>query len=333
MPRTMTSEGSAEASASRGERTAAATLRELGRVLALVEASDEARALRADAPTGVEIESPLAEWLYANWWTGEARDAVAPPARALVAPPTFPRVGLLETMRRRTAGTSAAWIVLAVSEATVTVVASRPPSSAPPGHLRIATDRIVSSSRPGCTPAPGDLVTIARGSSGWDQASGWWWAHSGEGVPDGLLDRWYAHARSPEESAALLPPLMGAFADAGSAFSLKCLPTPAGYGRPDALVVYTPRPARARVAASLRRRARDIVPHVEASIPPTTRRIAAGIGMSEDPADGTSFGQQRTAQVAAIAALMTDTDAAPHRLRAAASTVGLDVTRPWKARP
>lgn len=333
MPRTMSSRAAAEAAVARGERAAEATLRALSRALALVEASDDARELRGRAPTGVEIENPLAEWLYANWWTAESGDAITPPERTLVAPPAFPRVGLLEAMRRRAAGTSEAWIVLAVGDGTVTVVASRPPSSAPPGHVRIATDRIVSSSRPGCRPAPGDLVTITRGSSGWDRESGWWWAHSGEGVPDGPLDRWYTHSRSPEDSAALLPALMGAFADAGSAFSLKCLPTPAGYGRPDALVVYTPRVVRARVAASLRRQAVDIAPHVDASIPPTTRRIARGIGMSEDPADGTSFGQLRTAQVAAIAAMAENTDAAPHRLREAADAVGLDVTRPWRARP
>ncbi|MGU3645064.1 T3SS effector HopA1 family protein [Microbacterium sp. C23T] len=327
----MTSATAAEAAVARGERAAEATLRELSRALALIEGSDDARALRTGAPTSVEIESPLAEWLYANWWTGDSGDAIAP-ERALVAPPAFPRVGLFEAMRRRAAGTSDAWIVLAVGDGTVTVVASRRPSSAPPGHVRIATDRIVSSSRPGSRPAPGDLVTISRGSSGWDRASGWWWAHSGEGVPEGPLDRWYTHSRSPEDSAALLPPLMGAFSDAGSAFSLKCLPAPAGYGRPDALVVYTPRIVRARVAAALRRAATDLAPHVDASIPPTTRRIARGVGMSEDPADGTSFGQLRTAQVAAIAAMTAHTDAAPHRLREAAGAAGLDVTRPWKAR-
>ncbi|MDR7183283.1 hypothetical protein J2X85_000306 [Microbacterium trichothecenolyticum] len=332
MPRTMTSAAAAEAAVARGERAAEATLRELSRALALIEGSDDARALRADAPTGVEIESPLAEWLYANWWTAESGGATTPPEGTLVAPPAIPRVGLFEAMRRRAAGTSDAWIVLAVGDGTVTVVAFRPPSSASPGHVRIATDRIVSSSRPGCRPAPGDLVTITRGSSGWDRASGWWWTHSGEGVPEGPLDRWYTHSRSPEDSAALLPPLMGAFSDAGSAFSLKCLPGPAGYGRPDALVAYTPRVVRARVAAALRRRATDLAPHVDASIPPTTRRIARGIAMSEDPADGTSFGQLRTAQVAAIAALTAHTDAAPHRLREAAAAVGLDVTRPWKAR-
>ncbi|KJL44971.1 T3SS effector HopA1 family protein [Microbacterium trichothecenolyticum] len=333
MPRTMTSVAAAGAAVARGERIPEATLRALSRALALVEGAKEARGLRAGAPTGVEIESPLAEWLYANWWTGPAGDAPTPSERTLGAPAAFPRVGLFEAMRRRAAGTSEAWIVLAVRDGTATVVASRPPSSAPPGHVRIAIDRVVSSSRPGCHPAPGDLVTITRGSSGWDRGSGWWWAHSGEGVPDGPLDRWYTHSRSPEDSAALLPALMGAFADAGSAFSLKCLPAPAGYGRPDALVVYTPRVVRARVAAALRRQAMDIAPHVDASIPPTTRRIARGIGMSEDPADGTSFGQLRTAQVAAIAAMTAHTDAAPHRLREAAGTVGLDVTRPWRARP
>ncbi len=332
MPRTMTSAAAVEAEAARGERTADATLRELRRALALVDASDEARKLRAGAAPDVEIESPLADWLYATWWTGEALGAVAPPARRLVAPPAFPRVGLLEAMRRRAAGTSEAWIVLAVGDATVTVVASRPPSSAPPRHVRISTDRIVSSSRPGCAPAPGDLVTITRGSSGWDREAGWWWAHSGEGVPEGPLDRWYAHSCSPEDSAAVLLPLIEAFTDAGSAFSLKCLPSPAGYGRPDALVIYTPRAVRARVAAALRRRAREMSPNLDAPVPPTTRRIAAGIGMSEDPADGTSFGQLRTAQVAAIAAMTTHTDAAPHRVREAAGAVGLDVTRPWKAR-
>jgi|GEM_PF-4988272 len=329
MPRTLTSDLPAVPAPVRGERTAVATLQELRRALALVDASDDARALRAATVARAEIDSPLADWLYANWWTVQTH-APSSSAGALLPPPEHPRIGLLEAMRRRAAGTSDGWIVLAVGDATVTVVASRRPSCAPPGRARIAADRVVSSSRPGTAAAPGDLVTIARGSSGWDRESGWWWAHSGEGVPDGPLDRWYAAARSPEDSAALLSPLIAAFAEAGSAFSLKCLPAPAGYGRPDALVAYTPRTARARVAAAVRSRAREIAPHVTTAIPPTTRRITVGIGMSEDPDDGSSFGQLRTAQVAAIAAI-TATDAATDRLREAAGAVGLDVARPWKA--
>ncbi|MFC0198771.1 T3SS effector HopA1 family protein, partial [Microbacterium arthrosphaerae] len=221
---------------------------------------------------------------------------------------------------------------LAVAGDTVTVVAARPPASAPRGHRRVDVRRVVGSSRPGRPPAPGDLVSISRGASGWDRDTGWWWAHSGDTVPDGALDRWYVHARSPEDSAALLAPLMSAFDEAGSAFSLKCLPSAAGYGRPDAFVVYTPRVVRGRLATGLRRRAREIAPRVAASVPPTTRRIVPGIGMSEDPSDGTSFGQLRTAQVAAIA-VATMTDAATPALRVAAGAAGIDLAQPWRAAP
>ncbi len=332
MPRTMRTAGAAAASTARGERTAQGTLRELGGALAAIESSAEARGLRAAAAAAVEIESPLAEWLYANWWVVDtAASSARTPERALPAPGAFPRVGLFEAARRRAAGTSPGWIVLAVSEALITVVATRHPVPAPQGRVRIDADRVVASSRPGTAPAPGDLVTIAHGSSGWDRESGWWWAHSADGVPDGVLDRWYVHARTPEDAAALLGPLLSAFAEAGSAFSLKCLPADAGYGRPDALVAYTPRPLRARIGAALRCRGSEIAPHVTASAPPTTRRIMPGIGMSEDPDDGTSFGQRRTAQVAALAAIVGP-DAAPDAMREAAAAVGIDVTRPWEVR-
>lgn len=312
------------------ERTEAATLRELRRAMALVDASDEARTLRALAPREVEIESPLAEWLYAHWWATAPEPVAHESAHTLTAPEAIARVGLLETARRRAAGITTGWIVLAVSDDWLTAVASRRPVAAPARHVRIAADRVVASSRPGHVPAPGDLVTVANGSSGWDRGAGWWWAHSGDGIPDGPLDRWYVHSPSAEASARLLAPLLAAFAAAGSGFSLKCLPASAGHGRPDALVAYTPRPLRARVGAELRRRRREIEPLVHASVPPTTRRVTVGIGLSEDPGDGTSFGQRRTAQVAAIAARVS-TDASEHDVREASGAVGIDVAHPWKA--
>lgn len=308
----------------RAERRTHATISEIRRALRLVEESREARALRASQPREVSLETPLADWLYAHWWT-DGREPVA------AAEWTQPRVGRLEAARRRASGTTPEWIVLAAGADALTVVPRLPVAGAPAHRIRVSPDRVVGSSRPGAIPAPGDLVDLARGSSRWDRDTGWWWAHTSddEAVPEGVLDRWYVHARTPDDAAALLAPLLTAFAEAGAAASLKCLPAAAGYGRPDALVAYAPRPLSRRIATALRRRADAIAPYVGRVVAPTTRCILPGIGFAEDPDDGSSFGQRRTAQVAALAA-RSSADALTADDVAA---VGIDPAQPWRAGP
>ena len=285
--------------------TATRTLGELRRALALVADEPAARTLAANASTEVIIESPLADWLYAHWWaapTGDIESNEDDSVRTAMR-----RVAALEESRRRAAGVSPRWLVLAGTARTVAVVpleGSVPSSPLRPLHTTV--DRVVGSSRPGTMPAPGDLVDLARGVSQWDQDHGWWWAHGADdgSVPADPLDRWYVHALGPAHAAHLMRELIPAFVESGAQYSIKCLPGAEGYGRADALVAYTPRPLTGRIAARLRQRAAMIAPHVAPAVVPTTRRILPGISCAQDPDSGDSFGQVRTAQVAALSVIL-----------------------------
>lgn len=81
-------------------------------------------------------------------------------------------------------------------------------------------------------------------------------------------------------------------------FRTKVLSDPAGYGRADAGVLYVERrhfaAARGPVAALQRRFAGALRPEV----PMFTRALAPGVGVAEDPGEGRSFGQARSAVAA-----------------------------------
>lgn len=327
MPRPLTAAGA------RRSRAAIAVLRELRTALALVADDATARELATRSSSDVILESPLADWLYGSWWAapsgavdvdddGSARGAMR-------------RIAALEAARRRGAGTSPGWLVLAATPKTVMVAPIA--TAIPPVPLRPLTaqvDRVVDSSRPGTAPAPGDLVALARGESLWDRDQGWWWAHGADDgtVPGDPLDRWYVHARGPAHAAALVRVMIPAFDEVGARYSIKCLPGPHGYGRADALVAYTPRPLTPRVGAALRRRASAIAAHVAAGVVPTTRRVLPGISCAQDPSTGESFGQLRTAQVAALTAIAGLDPVDDDTMAAAAARVGIDLDHPERAR-
>ena len=298
-------------------RTASSALADLAAAIDLVDADPDARAL-ADAASGeVVIEDPLAQSLYATWWT-----AAAPGGS------DEPLAGPLEAARRSAAPLEEGWLVLASDGVRLVCARARRSTGGAPAMVQRAADAVAGSSRPGCPARPGDLVTLFAGSGGADADDAWWWAHSGEPVGSDPLDRWYVNA-SASGAPAIVAATVALASEAGVALSLKCPPRASGFGRRDALVVYLPRRDRSRLAAVLPAWLAGVAPHVAGEAPPMTGRLAPGIGFAEDPGQDISYGQLRCAQVAAaVARLRREPHPTASRRRAVLAAVGIDPDRP-----
>ena len=303
-----------------------AVLDQVREAYAMIMADPTARTLL----TGGD-DTLLADWLYARWWCGPGSGSAAgsddhdQAARG---------AALLEAARQAVAVTSSGWLVLAA--VADQLVAAPLPAQHSLDRRLTTTDAVVSSSRPGRPPRPGDLVTLRGGQAGLDPTGGWWWAHTGrpEDLTEQPLDRWYVHARDLAAAAELVRVLLSIAADADCDLSLKCPPREDGYGRRDALVVYLPRARSAVAEAALRRRAAELADWVEPEVPPLTRPLLPGLAQAEDPGatdepEAVSYGQLRCRQIAALVrtwpaqeALTDDT------LVAALDAVGIDVEAP-----
>lgn len=85
---------------------------------------------------------------------------------------------------------------------------------------------------------------------------------------------------------------------AGIPFRLKMVSDPEGYTRCDAAVLYLPKqcyPAAEQIVAALHHESRD---DISDAIPALTKQLAIGLGLAEDPGDGSSFGMHRCGLVA-----------------------------------
>ncbi|MBF0688130.1 MAG: hypothetical protein IR158_10275 [Cellulomonas sp.] len=297
--------------------TAARVLREVRTALDVVDLVPEHRAL---ADVGLVTE--LADVLYAAWWVAR------PTPRATGPGSPASRPGVLEAARRSVVGTSER-LVLAVTDAHVVTVPLR--GGAP---VLVDVDEVVRTSRPGSTPAPGDLAHVLDGASHYEP-DGWWWVHSscrGE-PPAAPVDRWYLHAAGLEHAAALLRVLLPELTAAQVPFSLKAGPAEDRYDRADAVVVYAPRAETGALRDVLRRAAPLVAAHLRPVTPPTTDRVLPGVATAQDPGGGRSFGQVRCEQVARVAVARDPQrawdDAA---LAAALGEVGVDVDHPGVTR-
>ncbi|HEY5786976.1 MAG TPA: T3SS effector HopA1 family protein [Microlunatus sp.] len=297
---------------------AADALADVRGALALIAGDVQARGLLAETGPDPDPEGALAGWLYGHWWCGPdaQRDQTAAEPNAATR-----GAALLEAARRTVAPTSAGWLVLAA--AGDVLVAARAT-----GRLRTVADAVVGSSRPGCSPRPGDLVTLQHGSSGLDPSGAWWWAHADrpEDLAEVALDRWYVHARDLATASAVVPVLLAVAAEVGCSLSLKCPPVAQGYGRRDVLVAYLPRRDAAEAEVGLRRRADRLARLLAPDVPPCTRRLLPGVAHAEDPgAAAVSYGQLRCSQVAALAARLGGCSISDRLLTAALAELEVDV--------
>ena len=304
---------------------AADALADVRLALALIAEDDLASGLLIGTDTDPDPEGDLANWLYGRWWCGLDAHCEQTPADPTA---TARGAARLEAARRVGAPTSTGWLVLAATGDVL--VAARAT-----GRLRTVTDAVVGSSRPGCAPRPGDLVTLQHGSSSLDPSGAWWWAHSDrpDDLADVALDRWYVHARDLAGASAVVPLLLQVAAEAGCALSLKCPPVAQGYGRRDALVAYLPRQHANRAEAALRLRGDRFGALLAPEVPPCTRRLVPGIAQAEDTDQaGISYGQLRCSQVAALAARFEGRPISDRSLTAALAELGLDVHAVEKVR-
>ncbi|HEU5486042.1 MAG TPA: T3SS effector HopA1 family protein [Microlunatus sp.] len=319
MPALTAASGSLQAEQALPRRTVLAQVRA---ALAMIETDPAARQLVTGSPTTTDTAGGLTDWLYLHWWCGSARPAATAPTDPGEAARGAAR---LEAARRTVAARSDGWLVLASVGGELVAARLPRPGRAETARVqhadrdaqaehrvRTSAEAVVSSSRPGLSPRPGDLVTLRHGESGLDPTGGWWWAHTGR--PDALssapLERWYVHARDLTAAAALVPVLLSTAAEAGCDVSIKCPPVGAGYGRRDALVVYLPRDRAAAAETALRRRADAVAGLVELEVPPLTRPVLAGVSAADDPGaehGPVSYGQLRCSQVAALAARVLGT--------------------------
>jgi hypothetical protein len=87
---------------------------------------------------------------------------------------------------------------------------------------------------------------------------------------------------------------------AGISFQLKVLSEPLRYHRTDPAVLYLARADCARAWPILRRIHDEVAPWLRSRVSLLVKRMAPGIGLAEDPGDGSSFGEHRGRLLAAI---------------------------------
>ena len=138
---------------------------------------------------------------------------------------------------------------------------------------------------------------------------------------------------SAEAAAPFLASASRLLNAAGLPFQAKVLSDPAAYVRADAGVIYIRRRDFPRVAEIIARVHDSIGPGLHVDVPLFTKRLADGLGIAEDPTDGSSFGEHRCRLVAealwcGFTMGLTHRDARAELLAAAFRRAGLDPRRP-----
>jgi len=148
--------------------------------------------------------------------------------------------------------------------------------------------------RPGAVRIPKEYFELA---------SGFYLAH---GNADDTRDagdtvRVYWHL-APTGAARLVDLMTNHLNQAGIGFQLKVLSEPLRYHRTDPAVLYLARADCPQAWPVLRRIHDEIAPWLRSRISLLVKRMAPGVGLAEDPGDGSSFGEHRGRLLAAILA-------------------------------
>lgn len=158
----------------------------------------------------------------------------------------------------------------------------------------------MSHSGPGMAPYPGAPISLfaPRGSA--TMQPGFYFAF-GESLTDWqdqeAIVRLYWNVR-PAGAALLVKHLTAALNRFSIPFQLKCLDNPAAFARTDAAVLYIGRRFFRIVMHLLSERAPKLLGVLGPATPLFTKPLAPGIGLSEDPGNGESFGMHRCRLVA-----------------------------------
>ncbi|TCP58183.1 lanthionine synthetase-like protein [Tumebacillus sp. BK434] len=97
----------------------------------------------------------------------------------------------------------------------------------------------------------------------------------------------------PQGAARLMRAVTSALNAAEIPFRLKVLNRPQQYDRCDAGVLYVDKRDFAAVMARVGRLYGEVAPYLKSSVPAFTKKVANGLGCSEDPGDQESFGMNR----------------------------------------
>ena len=163
----------------------------------------------------------------------------------------------------------------------------------PPGEYR-PLDGAVTIDRPGAARIPKEYFELA---------SGFYLAH---GNADDTRDagnavRVYWHL-APTGAERLLGLMSHHLNQAGIGFQLKVLSEPLRYHRTDPAVLYLARADYPQAAPTLRQIRAQIGPWLRSRVSLLVKRLAPGVGLAEDPGDGSSFGEHRGRLLAGILA-------------------------------
>jgi hypothetical protein len=163
----------------------------------------------------------------------------------------------------------------------------------PPGEYR-PVDGVVAIDRPGAVRIPKEHFELV---------AGFYLAH---GDADDTRDagntvRVYWHI-APTGAERLVGQMTRQLNRAGIGFQLKVLSEPLRYHRTDPAVLYLARGDYPRAVPILRRVHDEVGAWVRSSVSLLVKRLAPGIGLAEDPGDGSSFGEHRGRLLARILA-------------------------------
>ena len=163
----------------------------------------------------------------------------------------------------------------------------------PPGGYR-PLDREVTIDRPGAVRIPKEYFELA---------SGFYLAHgNADDTRDaGSVVRVYWHL-APAGAERLVGLMTHHLNRAGIGFQLKVLSEPLRYCRTDPAVLYLARRDYPQARPTLRRIHAEIGRWLRSRVSLLVKRLAPGVGLAEDPGDGSSFGEHRGRLLAGILA-------------------------------
>ncbi len=163
----------------------------------------------------------------------------------------------------------------------------------PPGEYR-PVDGVVAIDRPGAVRIPKEHFELV---------AGFYLAHgdADDTRDDGNTVRVYWHI-APTGAERLVSQMTRQLNRAGIGFQLKVLSEPLRYHRTDPAVLYLARGDYPRTVPILRRVYEEIGAWVRSSVSLLVKRLAPGVGLAEDPGDGSSFGEHRGRLFAGILA-------------------------------
>lgn len=279
------------------------------------------RRLRADCP----IED-VADAVYECWYLAPP---VGPPQSAPGANAMAGRRSLAPLLRASVAAATrfeTGWVVLAALDRGVCVAGKDT-------HQRqVRPGDYVGLGRPGAPVAPGEQLAVTARVDTVEDDTRWWATRSPAGEPSGDLGRFYLHPRA-DTVPSVLHRLTRRLDEAPFAWSVKCPIDPAGYRRPDSLVLFVPRPAVAQTRDLVCEVAAEAEALLVAHCPPLTLWVADGVAYADDPGPGSSFGISRCRALApgvvAVARQALSGDEAVDTLLQALISTGIDPRAPW----